>query len=320
MRSALLACIGVLLTSSALAQSVIVYGDQDVLDRTVTYPGDPTAGAALVGLAPGEVAMGSLRTRHFGFPTPSPGEFPGTDQIYVGTGETRMGFDAYSRHPSRMEGPQVVALDYSSLVPAGFLVETLTLGIAPDDMQSASTGSVYSATINGVVDVALSDHLNTIDLTGPNVVFFTIGMHPSGLDPAHVLTLEIDQSRLGFDPDAWAVDFFTVGVTTAPIPTDSDGDGIFDARDNCPGQFNPDQEDVDGDQVGDACDNCAPLANADQTDADANGFGDRCDSLREFVGGVVEELLDVRAEDDDRDKRRDSEKRRRHRHGDDDDD
>ena len=37
-------------------------------------------------------------------------------------------------------------------------------------------------------------------------------------------------------------------------PTDQDGDGIPDARDNCPEIPNPDQRDTDGDGIGNACD------------------------------------------------------------------
>jgi chitinase len=35
---------------------------------------------------------------------------------------------------------------------------------------------------------------------------------------------------------------------------DSDGDGIANGLDNCPGIYNPDQKDSDGDGYGDACD------------------------------------------------------------------
>ncbi len=42
-------------------------------------------------------------------------------------------------------------------------------------------------------------------------------------------------------------------VCQQPIAGDRDGDGVFDADDNCPDVANPDQADGDGDDVGDAC-------------------------------------------------------------------
>ena len=44
---------------------------------------------------------------------------------------------------------------------------------------------------------------------------------------------------------------------------DSDGDGVLDARDNCPETANADQVDTDGDGVGDVCDACALVAGDD---------------------------------------------------------
>ncbi|MGK0358875.1 MAG: hypothetical protein ACI9U2_001169 [Bradymonadia bacterium] len=51
-------------------------------------------------------------------------------------------------------------------------------------------------------------------------------------------------------------------IDAGQIPgDDQDGDGVVDARDNCPGAPNPDQGDVDGDGAGDACDAQPDVAN-----------------------------------------------------------
>jgi photosystem II stability/assembly factor-like uncharacterized protein len=89
-------------------------------------------------------------------------------------------------------------------------------------------------------------------------------------------------------------------VLDCPDDTDSDGDGVMDACDNCPDDFNPGQDDLDGDQLGDLCDdctdtdqdgygnpgypnpacdddNCPLIYNPDQLDTDGDGIGDVCD-------------------------------------------
>ena len=58
----------------------------------------------------------------------------------------------------------------------------------------------------------------------------------------------------------------------------SDLDGIPDAIDNCPAEFNPAQEDRDFDGVGDTCDNCVSRYNPGQSDLDGDGLGDACDT------------------------------------------
>ena len=72
---------------------------------------------------------------------------------------------------------------------------------------------------------------------------------------------------------------------------DSDGDGLFDALDNCPNKSNPKQEDPDrngageacddmdsdGDGIADAADNCPDKPNPSQLDFDADDKGDVCE-------------------------------------------
>jgi hypothetical protein len=63
--------------------------------------------------------------------------------------------------------------------------------------------------------------------------------------------------------------YFSVG--------DADGDGILDDDDNCPDQWNPNQNDSDSDGIGNWCDNCPNNCNTQQLDADDDGIGDVCD-------------------------------------------
>lgn len=201
---------------SPASAAVMQYGDADVLGTSM-YPSDPKAGATLQGLAPNAVTFGAAALLH-GFPfTPSMGEFPGTDQIYVGSVKT-VNHDGYANN-SPTNGPQVLVLNYSALVPAGSAVSTLTLGIAADDFQFPAYGQPFTASINGVTNAALTMILNSLDQSGPYVQFFTIGISPATLLPNNTLTLSID--NLGDGGDGWAVDFLTVGVTTTPVPEPS---------------------------------------------------------------------------------------------------
>ena len=51
---------------------------------------------------------------------------------------------------------------------------------------------------------------------------------------------------------------FTITPPAPPVVPDGDGDGVPDARDNCPAVANSDQKDGDTDGVGDACDTLPP--------------------------------------------------------------
>ncbi|MCB9853334.1 MAG: thrombospondin type 3 repeat-containing protein [Phycisphaerales bacterium] len=67
---------------------------------------------------------------------------------------------------------------------------------------------------------------------------------------------------------------------------DTDGDGVNDICDVCPG-FD-DHIDTDADGIPDQCDNCPDTANADQADTDADGMGDVCDSCPNRRWGDVD--------------------------------
>ncbi len=54
------------------------------------------------------------------------------------------------------------------------------------------------------------------------------------------------------------------------IHNDFDGDGVSCPDDNCPADFNPDQADGDDDAVGDACDNCPNDPNGPNEDCDGD--------------------------------------------------
>jgi hypothetical protein len=91
----------------------------------------------------------------------------------------------------------------------------------------------------------------------------------------------------------------------AACDSDVDSDGICDEFDNCPVQWNPNQNDSDGDGIGDWCDscpngadddedldnicvdadNCPAVNNSGQQDADSDGTGDACDD--DTVYGTV---------------------------------
>ncbi len=105
-----------------------------------------------------------------------------------------------------------------------------------------------------------------------------------------------------YDGNSW-VDLYTDDTTAnfcikGLSRIDSDADGINDILDNCPDEYNPDQENADGDDYGDLCDECPndPENDADndgicgdvdncpyspnplQLDADGDGVGDVCDN------------------------------------------
>ncbi len=189
---------------------VLQFGDADVLE-TGSYGNDPLTGASTNGLAANATSVGTFTFGH-GFPfSPEGDDYAGTDQIYVGSNQT--GFnDGYSGFGGRIAGPQVITMDYNALLTSGESIVSFTLGIMADDFQNPVFGSSFSASINGVKNQALSDLLNSLNQTGPQTQFVSIGLDTSTLNPDGTLTLSIDQGGNG--GDGWAIDFLTIGVQT----------------------------------------------------------------------------------------------------------
>lgn len=207
------------LVASTAGAATITYGDLDALNQ-FSYGTDPRAGATLEGLAPDVVTVATQEFGHSYPFSPEIDDFPGTDQIYVGSAQTGSN-DGYAGYSGRIAGPHIITLDYSSIVPTGHVIDTLTLGIAADDFQFPSFGNPYIALLNGSVATALTTRLNAIDQTGPDVQFFSIGIAPTILTNDHILVLSIDQGGIG--GDGWAIDFLEVGVTSSLIPEPSTG-------------------------------------------------------------------------------------------------
>jgi hypothetical protein len=210
-----------------LQADVLIFGTENCLGTGCYGSSNPTAGATLIGLAPDAVTDASGTFAHSYPFSPGPGDFPGTDQIYVGSTQTAS-HDGYSISPQRINGPDVMTLDYSSAVGAGQTVTSLTLGIAADDFQFPVFGQPFIVTLNGASDPSLTNKLESLNESGPVVHFFTIGLDPALDNASHTLTVSINEG--GDGGDGWAVDFLTLGVqttTTVPEPSGLLMTGMF---------------------------------------------------------------------------------------------
>jgi hypothetical protein len=108
--------------------------------------------------------------------------------------------------------------------------QSLLLSGAADDIEDGNLSSALEWTSSLQGELGSGSSLTT--------TFTTIGTHT-------VSATVVDSD--GYVPTV-------AEQITVEVMADSDGDGIADSVDNCPGVANPDQSDADGNGIGDLCD------------------------------------------------------------------
>lgn len=117
---------------------------------------------------------------------------------------------------------------------------------------AGSDWSTYScegwANAFGITYPILDDDVNTIyPLFGTGYIPHNIVIDGSGV---------VLYSQSGFNQDAILA---AIQEGLSYLEVDTDSDGLLDEYDNCPEDYNPNQDDIDNDGDGDACDQCNNL-------------------------------------------------------------
>jgi len=184
------------------ASGIAVYGSENFFGQGYPAKANPYQGATLTGLSANASTVAISKFVGPATFAPSVTDYPGTDQIYVGSNETP--------GVNQLAGPQVITLDYSALTELSHPIKTFTLGIATDGFENPTINIPYTVSINGVVNPQLTSILNSLSDADRVEQFVSIGIDPAQLQASKVLTISIDSP--GNDVSGWAVDFLTVGI------------------------------------------------------------------------------------------------------------
>jgi hypothetical protein len=194
----------------------------------------------------------------------------------------RSDFDAVYLLRPPFEDTTFNEIDHAKTIPTlpyGETSDTRQANMAFDDPFCFSQGSTVWYSFTSPVTVPVE--ANTFGSNYTTTLSVYTGTR-GNLSP--VVGCTFGSGPVGFTAQAGVTYYIMVGsdsagdlVFQAQQPTDTDGDGIGDTRDNCPFTYNPDQFDWDGDGKGDACDNCRFEFNPGQEDSDGDGIGNACE-------------------------------------------
>ena len=92
--------------------------------------------------------------------------------------------------------------------------------------------------------------------------FNNMSAYPSTVWIDHTMTVHYKANNLNYNIANQKINEMLSACEDAGLcgNVDLDADGVYNEFDNCPNDYNPNQEDMDFDGLGDACDDCHNLS------------------------------------------------------------